>query len=139
MRVRNISWTFSDQLSFHDERTGGVCIHQNLIGVVFEDVPIGALLQFFLNGRPFDNLTGLFDPIERDGLNRNGVYNAESTKPYDYGVERGVVLNESHVWNVFIGISYTVGGLNAVDGWQAVGTESRTDESHTVSYQQAGE
>ena len=66
MRVRNISWTFSDQLSFRDERTGGVCIHQNLVGVVFEDVPIGALLQFFLNGRPFDNLTGLFDPIERD-------------------------------------------------------------------------
>jgi len=74
---------------------GGVRVYQNFVGVVFEDVPVKPLAQLLLHLRPFDDLTGLFDPIERDGLDCNGVHNDESTKPYDYGVEGGVVLDES--------------------------------------------
>ena len=92
--------------------------------MVFENVPVGALPQFLLDLRPFDDLTGLFDPIERNGFDRNGIHDAESTKPYDDGVESGVVLNESDVWNRFLGIGRNVGRFN--------GPKVRADESYTM-------
>ena len=108
-RVRNARRLLGDDLSPRDECTGSVWVQPNLGIVVFQNVTVGSLLQLFLDSRPFNGLAGLLDPIERDCFDRDGVHDAESTKPYDYSVECGIVLNESDVRKGFLGISYSVG------------------------------
>ena len=76
----------------------------------------------------------LFDPIERGGLNDDGVHDAECTETYDNGAERGIVLNESHVGDLFAGIRYAVGGFDAVDGWQAVRSKVAADNGHRADH-----
>ena len=53
----------------------------------------------------------LFDPIERGGLDDDGVHDAECTETYDNGVERGIVLNESHVGDLLGSVIPLVGSM----------------------------
>ena len=133
-RVRNLRRSFRDQLSLRDERTRGVWVQPDLGVAISEDVAGGSLLQPLLGGRPVDGFARLFDPIERDGLDDDGVHDAKSTETYDYGVERGVILNESHVGDLFAGIGYPVGRFDAVDDGQAVRSKVATDDGHRADH-----
>ena len=121
-----------------DKRLLGVSIEPNFRVVALENIPGRALLENCLGLGPFGDLSGLHNPVERFGLDSEGIDDPKRAKAYDHRIERLVILEEYDRAGMPRGIRYPVRRFDPVDDRLAIGTELGADESDTSNHASEG-